>query len=210
MDKTLAIGVTGGIGSGKSEVCHIFGFLGATVLNADEIAKSLMETEPSVQKRLIRTFGSGVFGLDGKLNRHYLAEIVFNDNSAREKLNAIVHPKAIGAIKKEVTGIKKKRSVPMVLVEAALIYEAKAERLFDYIIVVNTDEKTRLDRLTEQNWSKRNEIKHRMKSQMSSSEKIKKADFIIINSGNRKELKKKCKFLYKIFKVLSGVQQGRL
>ena len=209
MGKTLAIGVTGGIGSGKSEVCHIFGSFGATVLNADEIAKSLMETEPSVQKRLIKTFGSDVFGLDGKLNRHYLAEIVFNDNSARKELNAIVHPKAIGAIKKEIREIRRSGNVPMVLVEAALIYEAKAERLFDYIIVVDADEKTRLDRLTERGRSKRNEIKRRMKSQMSSSEKIKKADFIIINSGSRKELKNKCRFLYKIVKVLSEAQQGR-
>lgn len=210
MGKTLAIGVTGGIGSGKSEVCRIFGSLGATVLNADEIAKSIMETERSLQKRLIKTFGSGVFSLNGRLNRHHLAEIVFNDNSAREKLNAIVHPKVLESIKKEITGIRRSRNVPMVLVEAALIFEAKAEKLFDYIIVVDTDDKTRLNRFIKRDKSNRNDIMRRMNAQMSSSKKVKNADFVIINSGSRKELKNKCMFVYNVLKALSETPQGRM
>jgi len=196
--RTLAIGVTGGIGSGKTEVCRIFQSLGAKVFYADTITKELIDTDPTIIKNIRRTFGTDVFTPDGKLDRKRLATLVFQNHFLREKLNKIVHPTVLRFLKRTIQNLKISGQSRLIVVEAALIYEAHGEHLFDYIVVVEASEEQRVDRLLKRDQTNLSEIMHRIKAQLSAEEKQNRADFIIENTGSLKSLEKKCTFLYRL------------
>ena len=103
----LAIGITGGIGSGKSEVCKIFSSHGASVLYADVIARELIDTDPLIKKRIQRAFGADIYLPDGTLNRKQMARLAFSDDSLKEKLNAIVHPSVLEYLESKIKQFKK-------------------------------------------------------------------------------------------------------
>ncbi|HEV8539054.1 MAG TPA: dephospho-CoA kinase, partial [Bacteroidota bacterium] len=143
----LAIGITGGIGGGKTEVCRMFASLGAKVLSADAIAKEVIATDSQVRQSLRREFGKRAFLPDESLDRKFVADLAFGNDKLKNKLDSIVHPPTLGKIREEIQAARNSGSHPMVVVEAALMYESGADELFDYIIVVEADPRRSIERV---------------------------------------------------------------
>ncbi len=200
----LRIGITGGIGSGKSRVCKLFAKLGRTVLSADEIARQLTETNNEIKKSIRNTFGDGVFLPTASLDRHALANIVFQNRSLRKKLDAIVHPYVFAAVDQAVGQIPRGKRTPYILIEAALIFETEMDERLDYVIVVHADEETRIQRVMDRDKIDRDAVLARIQSQMDPKEKRELADFVIENDGDDSELADRVKFLDKILSMMKS------
>lgn len=198
----LVIGVTGGIGSGKTEVCKMFAKLGVTVISADALARDIMETNTALVKRLKDEFGQEIYTDRGKLNHALLAKIVFSDKRLKEKLDAAVHPYVLREVQNILRKHRSTKENKLLVIEAALMYESGADRLLDYVIVVNASEKNRIRRVMERDGSHREEVQLRMKAQMPPKEVARKADFVINNDGELSSLENKVKFLYRLFHTM--------
>ncbi len=196
MRKTVTVGITGGIGSGKTEVARIFRALGAQVYFADPIASALMEDSPGIRRRLRSLFGPAIFDKRGRLDRRRVASAVFGHPSLLQSLNAAVHPAVITYLRRELRAARRSRRPRIVAVEAALIFEARTESMFDYVIAVDAPERTRIRRLLRRGGTGRAEIRRRIASQMPARDKISRADIVIRNAGDRRALKRTCKFVY--------------
>jgi len=204
--RTIAVGITGGIGSGKTEVCRIFERLGAKVLYADVLARDITNTIETVRVRIKKEFGNESYLPDGTLDRKRMAALVFQNQQLKEKLDAIIHPFVLDRIEKEIVLTKSENVVPVLCVEAALLYEAKAETMFDYVIVVDAPTEQRIERIMKRDSLTRAEVLHRISSQMLAKEKTSRADFIIQNVGSFMLLEQSCEFIFKLLTILS--QQG--
>lgn len=176
----LKIGITGGIGSGKSTVCRIFASLGIPVYNADQRAKWLMAHDPALIESIKKQFGPEAYYENGQLNRHHLGDIIFAEPEKRAQLNALVHP-AVWADGDRWN--EEHRSAPYTLKEAALIFESGGDRFLDKIIVVTAPEDLRITRVVRRDGVERAAVKARMAAQMPEAEKAERADFLIINDG---------------------------
>lgn len=172
----LKIGITGGIGSGKSIVSNIFKVLGIAVFDADFTAKQIMNENKIVQQHLIDAFGESVF-LNNELNKKYLANIVFNDAYQLEKLNAIVHPATIEAGNQWV----KQQKTIYILKEAALLFESGSAADLDYIIGVYAPKIIRIKRVMQRDNVNEHAVINRMNKQIDENLKMKLCDFVIIN-----------------------------
>lgn len=172
----LKIGITGGIGSGKSIVSNIFKVLGIAVFDADFAAKQIMNENKIVQQHLIDAFGESVF-LNNELNKKHLANIVFNDAYQLEKLNAIVHPATIEAGNQWV----KQQKTIYILKEAALLFESGSAADLDYIIGVYAPKIIRIKRVMQRDNVNEHAVINRMNKQIDENLKMKLCDFVIIN-----------------------------
>ena len=172
----IKIGITGGIGSGKSTVSNIFKVLGIPVFDADSAAKQLMQNDESLKENLQKEFGNDVY-VNGQLNRKYLAEIVFKDTYKLEKLNAIVHPIAIEA------GLQwaAKQTTAYIVKEAALLFEAGSGFNLDYIIGVFAPQNLRIKRVMDRDAISKEEVVARIDKQIDETIKMKLCDFVIVN-----------------------------
>ncbi len=197
--KSLVVGITGGIGSGKSTVSEIFENENCVVLYADDIAKDVIRNNEKVKEKISKTFGAECFN-NGKLNAKVLAEKVFNDSEKLNKLNSIVHPPTIKNIEQQILHLEKFNK--LIFVEAALIFEAKMDNLFDYIILVTADEEIRINRVLQRGVETASEIKNRMMNQMPEDKKNGKSDFVIMNNDSLEELKTKTLFFLNLLKNL--------
>jgi dephospho-CoA kinase len=178
----LSIGITGGIGSGKSTVCKVFRTLGIPVFQADLVARRLQDEDPEIRISLTALFGTEIYTEKGTLNRKKLAGIIFSDHQSLETVNKLIHP----AVNKEFNNWKEKMvHFPYVLYEAAIIFETGRAVSFDYTILVIADEKERMERVMKRDHLPAEAILMRMKNQMNDSEKILLADFIIENNDNQ-------------------------
>ena len=173
----LSIGITGGIGSGKSTVCRVFETLGIPVFYADAEAKRLQNEDVTVPNVIISLFGNDVYTAEG-LNRKSVAEKVFADKNLLEKLNAIVHPATVTAFENWKLN---QVDAPYILKEAAILFETGLAKSLDKVIVVTAPEELRIQRIINRENSSREQVIARMKNQMADEEKIKLAHFIIIN-----------------------------
>ena len=200
----LTVGITGGIGSGKSTVCKVFSVLGIPVFQADAVAARLQNQDPVVKKGLIGLFGSQIYQEDGLLNRKKLAGIIFNDKLLLEEINKIIHP----AVHKEFNRWKaeKENQFPYALYEAAILFETGSFRNFDFTILVIAEEKERIDRVMKRDLSTADAVKKRMNNQLKDSEKLKLADFIIENNDNQQIIPQILK-LDQILKAKSHVRK---
>lgn len=174
----LKIGLTGGIGSGKSTIAKIFSTLGIPVYDADIAAKELMRLDPQIRAQLIARFGEEVYQ-QGALNRAYLAAIVFNDEAALKDLNDITHPATI----QDAENWFKRQQAPYAIKEAALIFESGSEQFLDYVIGVWAPEQVRIQRVLARGGLTEAQIKSRMTRQMNEEAKMKRSHFIIDNGG---------------------------
>jgi len=172
----LSIGLTGGIGSGKSVVAQIFRTLGIPVLDADALAKKIMLEDVSVKEALIKTFGPESYNQQG-LNRSYIANIVFKDPFQLQVLNSIVHPATIEAGKKWAA----QQNAPYIIKEAALFFESGSAEGMDIIIGVYAPDALRIHRVMQRDQISREEVLDRMKHQISQTIKMKLCDKVIIN-----------------------------
>jgi dephospho-CoA kinase len=174
----LKVGITGGIGCGKSIVSSIFKAIGIPVFDADQAAKKIMQEDAVVKQQLISTFGTEVFE-HNQLNKKYLANLVFNDSFLLEKLNAIVHPATIQA------GLNwaAKQNSPYVLREAALLFEAGSTVDLDVVIGVFAPLVVRIQRVMQRDNVSKQEVLNRMSKQIDDTIKMKLCDYVIINDG---------------------------
>lgn len=174
----LKIGITGGIGSGKSTVASIFKVLGIPVFDADSVAKQVMENDLQLREQLIAQFGDASFQ-DGKLNRAYLASIVFKDPYQLSLLNAMVHPITL----KAADDWMRLQSAPYAIKEAALIFEAGAGAGLDLIIGVTAPTALRIQRVMQRDGISRDAVLERMDKQIDESIKMRLCDFVIQNDN---------------------------
>ncbi|MEJ0079381.1 MAG: dephospho-CoA kinase [Puia sp.] len=174
----LKVGLTGGIGSGKTTVAQIFEVLSIPVYYADPAARDLMNKDPELKKKIIASFGPDAYK-NGELNRAYLGSVVFRDSEKLSLLNSIVHPVTI----RNSENWMKNQTSPYAVKEAALIFEAGIEKYLDYVIGVTAPESLRIQRVVERDHVPMEKVLDRMKHQMDEKEKISRCDFVIQNDG---------------------------
>ena len=174
----IKVGITGGIGSGKTTVCKVFRVLGIPVFEADTTAKQLMNTDAELRNNLIGLFGTAVYQPDQTIDRKYLAGIVFTNPSLLAQLNELVHP----VVRKAFEEWCLIQHSPYVLHEAAILFESGFYRMMDKTITVVTSEKQRIERVVKRDSLTVELVKQRMRNQWSDDEKIKLADFVIGNN----------------------------
>lgn len=180
--RSLWVGITGGIGSGKSTICRFFQLLGIPIYTADDRAKWLMAHDPELKLHIQDAFGAESYLSDGSVNRAYLAEQVFSDPEKVKKINSLVHP----AVGKDFKDWTEKQTAPYLIKEAALLFETGAASELDFVINVSSPLKVRIARVLMRD-PHRNEdqINHIINQQMPDEEKNEKSDFVIKNSENK-------------------------
>ncbi|NBC17893.1 MAG: dephospho-CoA kinase [Bacteroidetes bacterium] len=191
--KTL--GVTGGIGSGKSTVCRLFEDLGARVFVADDVAKQLMQQDPAVRRAIVDAFGPASYDEAGRLDRAYLAQQVFSDEENVARINAIVHPRVFDAFREEARRAEQE-GVELLVHEAALIFEAGGDRHLDAVAVVDAPEDVRVRRVVERDGVAPEQVRARMRHQLPPEELRRRADFVIDNSGAEDALHSQVQAVY--------------
>lgn len=191
MVKTIAI--TGGIGSGKSELRKIFENLGYLAFNADQLARDILH-EQNVVQELISVFGTDIF-FKGELQREKLRDIVFNDAAKRKQLEAITHPAIAKLFEKHKQTLENLGTSTWMFYEAAVIIESNRHKEFDALILVTASEDVRVERLGSVRGIDEQIARRVMQAQLSDVEKAKHADFIIDNSGSKTELRQKAQIL---------------
>lgn len=170
------VGITGGIGSGKSLVCGLLSERGVAVYDSDSRAKELMHHSESLRKALVETFGGKCY-VDGALNRRYLAERVFGDKEALRRLNSIVHP----AVMADFAQWAEQQSGSYVVIESAILFEAGLEHYVDATVAVMAPEALRLERAMKRDGASEEQIRERMRNQLSDDERSERATYAIIN-----------------------------
>lgn len=175
------IGITGGIGSGKSTVCRLFETLGVPVYYADDRAKRLMQEDETLRAAIAERFGEAVYAADGSLRRAKLAALVFGDAEALADLNALVHP---AVFRDAADWSAAHRGHPYVMREAALLYESGSWRLVDEVVVVWAPEDLRVRRVMARDGVTEAEVRARMDRQWPDEEKRRRADHVITNDGS--------------------------
>ena len=177
----LKIGLTGGIGSGKTTVATIFKVLGIPVFDADNAAKKIMNEDEVVKQQIIKEFGDGAY-TNNFLDKKYISNIVFSDAYKLEKLNAIVHPATIQA---GLDWALQQHNMPYIIKEAALMFEAGSAFNLDYIIGVFAPKNLRTSRVMQRDGLTQQQVEDRMKNQIDDNIKTKLCDFVVINDEKK-------------------------
>lgn len=172
----IIVGLTGGIGSGKTTVAKEFEALGIPVYIADDEAKKLMRKSKIIKRKLVQLFGDKAY-IKGELNKPFIADIIFNDNSYLEKMNAIIHPRVAKHFKKWTL----KQTAPYVIKEVAILFENGGHKQCDYVITVTAPIGLRIERLLKRDKTTKRKIKAIMKNQWNDEDKVKLSDFVIDN-----------------------------
>ena len=188
----LKVGVTGGIGSGKSTVSRFFSALGVPVYDSDQRAKSLMQHDDSIRSKIKIEFGDNAYHKN-KLNRSYLAEIVFKNESKLKQLNAIVHP----VVKTDfINWLSKNSNAKFIIKEAAIMIESGAYKDLDKLIVVNASRTQKIKWIKQRDQLSLEDIENRIQNQLSDEIRNQYADFIIENNSGKRELKQQVLSVY--------------
>ncbi len=186
MNKRLVLGITGGSGSGKSQVCKLLASMGAEIIDADEIGHEITSRE-DVLREITVEFGSGVINPDGTLNRRALGSIVFSSKKALETLNIITHKKIFDEIEKRLSESR----AEVVAIDAAVLKTTKIKDLCSFIIAVVAPMNMRLSRIMQRDSLSEEQAKSRIASQMSDAEYAHGVDFVILNGGNVENLNRR-------------------
>ena len=187
----IVIGLTGSFGSGKTTVARILSSCGASIIDADKIARSCFSRKNKIYKKVISAFGGKILTADKNIDRRKLANIVFNDRELLRKLNSIVHPEVIGIIKSKINSKKK----GVIILDAPLLLEVGLRNEVDSLVVVTINKGKQLNRLIKKTSLKRADILQRIKYQIPLRVKARLADFIIDNNGSLSETRKQAKEL---------------
>ena len=174
---TKIVGLTGGIGSGKTTVAEMFKSFGVPVYNADEEAKILMQNSDAIKHELIDLLGESCY-TNGQLNRSYIASQVFADQRLLQKINAIVHPKVAAHFEEWYSN----QHAPYVIKEVAILFETKSQHLFDFIITVTAPIETRIQRVMDRDQKTKKEVMSVINNQLPDLEKINQSNFVIYNN----------------------------
>lgn len=177
----LKIGLTGGIGSGKSLIAEVFKVLKVPVFNSDLVSKNILMSNPEVRKEVIENFGEAILSND-EIDRKKLAEVVFNDTRKLEKLNAILHPKVGESFE---CWVHENQQAKYVIKEAAILFESGAYKSVDNVICVSALEALRIKRVMRRDKIDKEAVESRLKKQWTDEERENKSDFIIRNTTER-------------------------
>lgn len=200
MNVALIIGLTGSIGTGKSTVAKMFSELNIPVIDADRIAREVVEPGKIAYEQIVATFGEEILLADGSINRKKLGSIVFQDEAKRTKLNEIVHPE----VRKEMLRQKEayiENGASCVVLDIPLLYESKLTYLVDKVLVVATTPEVQLERIIARDKCSVAEAKRRMNAQIPIAEKVKWADAVIDNNGTIQHTKKQLLTILKQWNV---------
>ena len=192
----LKVALTGGIGSGKSEVSTLFSKWGAYIFDADTVATQILDKNKTAQNELILEFGSDVISAEGIIDKKKLSRVAFQNEFNQLKLNTIIHPYVFKEIDLCFESIIEKGKHDIFIVDAALIYESGADIHMDYVIVVTSHLRIRTERIMKKGDLSRDEFLKRVELQWPEKDKIEMADFIIYNNASKDELKKEAKKVY--------------
>lgn len=195
----LKVGITGGIGSGKSLVARMFQVLGIPVLNADEAAKYLMQHDAALMGSLRQLFGNEVYQ-NGRLNRPFLASVVFADKAKLEQLNGLVHP----AVLRYGKTWAEQQTTPYILKEAAIFFESGSYKEMDKMIGVYAPFELRLERAMQRDNTTEETVKQRMAQQMDEDEKMKRCDYIVRNDGSASVIEQ----VLALHRIFTGMSEG--
>ncbi|SDZ80368.1 dephospho-CoA kinase [Desulfuromusa kysingii] len=183
----LVLGITGNIASGKSTVSKELARRGAVVVDADQLAREVVEAGSAALQKIVAAFGTEVLQHDGCLDRDKLGQMVFADVKVRAMLNRIVHPEIAERSKQRLQELQQRGDIPLIVYEAPLLFEVGAESRVDKVLVVKVDPVEQLRRLQLRDGLSEMAAKERMAAQMPQSQKIARADFVIDNSGRIEE-----------------------
>ena len=197
---TRVIGLTGGIGSGKSTISRFLADLGAVIIDADKIGHEVYRPDTGTWRKLVKTFGSGILATDNTIDRKKLGAIVFGDETELKRLNAIIHPQITEIIKKRIADYRR-QGVSVVVVDAPVLFEANAKNLVEEVWVVVSDEANVIKRAIARTSLPEEQIRSRIRSQLSNEERIKRAQVVIHNDGTAEDLQKKVHKLWNQLKV---------
>ena len=178
-ESALKLGVTGGIGSGKTSVCRVFGVLGIPVFSADAEAKEVMDIDTGIILKINTIVGKNLYA-NGRLDRVELAKLIFNNNRLLEKVNSLVHPVVFSRFREW----ENKQTAPYVIMEAAILFESGSPEVVDRVITVVAPIEERVIRVIHRSNLTREQVMERMRNQMSDNERIKQSDYVIQNSEN--------------------------
>ena len=193
----LRVGLTGGIGTGKSTASNFFKEIGAFVFDADNEAKNLLSSNDVVQHELISEFGTDIINSSGEIDKKKLARVAFQDVDHQRRLNSVVHPYIYDLIDNSYDKVLSDGKHNVFIIDAAMIYESGYDIHLDYVIVITAQLKNRMERALARNTLTREEILKRMEFQWTEEEKVNMADFVIHNDGTEKELNNNIKSLMK-------------
>ncbi len=195
----LKIGLTGGIGSGKSLVCKIFSTLGIPVFRSDEVSRDLLDHDPEIISKVTSIFGDGIYR-DGILDRKKLSAAVFTDRNTLAKLNAIIHP----AVQEAFNGwMADCINAPYIIKESAIIFESGTDKGLDYVIMVSAPESLQISRVMKRDGASREEVLRRIRNQMNDTERSGRSDEIVYNDDHHMVIPQVLE-LHKKFTELSG------
>lgn len=187
----IKIGVTGGIGSGKSVVCDIFRLHGIPVFDADKEAKALNDTSPVIREQLIRHFGENLYP-EGKLDRKKLASLIFQDEHNLAIANAIIHPVLASYF---LAWCQQRKNDAYLVIEAAVLIEAGFHRFTDKVITVSSPGEIRMERVMQRDSTGIRQVRQRMKNQLPEEEKIRLSDYVIYNDNRHSLIRQVADFL---------------
>lgn len=194
----LKVGITGGIGSGKTTVCKLFELLGIPVYYSDDRAKTLMTEQEDVRRQIQNTFGRQSYLQDGSLDRTFLAKQVFSNPEMLEKLNGIVHP---AVFRDAAEWFSRQEGVPFALKEAALLVESGSFRDLDKLIVVTAPEELRIRRVMERDGIEEAAVRARMKNQLPEHQKVELADFVLHNDGRHSLIRQVWELYHQLIRI---------
>ena len=193
----IVVGLTGGIGSGKTTVAKQFELLGIPIYIADEEAKKLMNRSKIIKRKLIELFGNEAY-VDNQLNRAFIADIIFKNKEYLQKMNAIIHPR----VAKHFNKWMKKQSAPYVIKEVAILFENGGYEFCDYVITVIAPKKLRLSRLLKRDNTTKDKIEAIIKNQWTDEQKVKLSQFVITNEDLENTKKQVVKVHNQLLKTL--------
>jgi dephospho-CoA kinase len=196
----LIVGLTGGVASGKSVVSQVWKEEGAYLIDADRIARELVQPRAPAWKALVKAFGKEILQEDGSIHRNKLATRVFSNPVERELLNRILHPRIKREIDRRIKGIGQKGPKAIVVIDAALLVETGYYRDVDKVVVVTSTKKQQIERLRRREQMAQEMARGIIDSQISGEERIKVADIIIRNEGSRKKTERKAKEVFEELK----------
>ena len=202
MNRPFCVGFTGGIGSGKSSACKFFSELGVPVIDTDVIAREIVQPGHAALQEIVKTFGSEIIGENSQLHRAHLREIVFNDDVARRKLEAIVHPRIHNEIEKQVKQI----TFPYLIICSALLVESLASHDIDRILVIDIPESLQMERASLRDNTSENEIRKIIESQIERQQRLDKADDVITNDKDLKDLEQQVHLLHNKYLEIASVR----
>jgi dephospho-CoA kinase len=198
----LVIGLTGGVASGKTTVSEVLREEGAILIDADQIARGLVQPKTAAWQELVRAFGNEILERDGSIHRQKLASLIFSNPRQRSVLNRILHPRIRKEIRRRLKGIEQKNPEAIVVIDAPLLIETGGHREMDKVIVVACTETQQVERLRRRNQLSEEQARAMLSSQMSLEEKKRVADYVICNDGSPEATRRKAR---DIFKELKGI-----